>query len=205
MPSPRPSSIRQRSNRSLSSSVSAVRSPSWASIALGGSIRRPSAAAIGRKTRLITVMHSNNEVGTLQPIREIAAAGPRTRRAGPHRCGPVVGQGAGRCQGTRRRSPDRGGPQAVRAEGGGCPVCSPRNDAGAVDPRGGSRRRPAGGHGECALPGGPRNGVRHRSRSLPAATGKLRGLRDRLWDGLRAGWANAWSSMGIRNCGCPIR
>jgi cysteine desulfurase len=29
--------------------------------------------AINGKTRLITVMHSNNEVGTLQPIREIAA------------------------------------------------------------------------------------------------------------------------------------
>src|SRR5262249_34824583 len=29
--------------------------------------------AITRKTVLITIMHSNNEVGTLQPIREIAA------------------------------------------------------------------------------------------------------------------------------------
>lgn len=28
--------------------------------------------AIGRRTRLVTIMHSNNEVGTLQPIREIA-------------------------------------------------------------------------------------------------------------------------------------
>jgi cysteine desulfurase len=30
--------------------------------------------AITRRTRLVTVMHSNNEVGTLQPVREIAAA-----------------------------------------------------------------------------------------------------------------------------------
>src|SRR5712691_12335987 len=29
--------------------------------------------AITRKTALVTIMHSNNEVGTLQPIREIAA------------------------------------------------------------------------------------------------------------------------------------
>lgn len=30
------------------------------------------AASITRRTRLVTVMHSNNEVGTIQPIREIA-------------------------------------------------------------------------------------------------------------------------------------
>jgi cysteine desulfurase len=35
-----------------------------------GAVRR----AITGKTRLVSVMHSNNEVGTLQPIREIAAA-----------------------------------------------------------------------------------------------------------------------------------
>src|SRR5437763_3938966 len=35
--------------------------------------------ALTPRTRLVTVMHSNNEVGTLQPIREIAAIA-RTRR-----------------------------------------------------------------------------------------------------------------------------
>ena len=48
--------------------------------------------AIRSDTRLVSVMHANNEVGTLQPIREIAAVCHEKERARPHRRGPVGGK-----------------------------------------------------------------------------------------------------------------
>ena len=54
--------------------------------------------AINGNTVLISIMHSNNEVGTLQPIREVAGHRTITRRSDPHRCGSIGRQGTGRCQ-----------------------------------------------------------------------------------------------------------
>jgi cysteine desulfurase len=50
------------------------------------------AAAIRPETILISIMHANNEVGTIQPIAEIAALAHQERHLYPHRCGPERGQ-----------------------------------------------------------------------------------------------------------------
>ncbi len=38
-------------------------------------------------TALVSIMHANNEIGTIQPIAELAAIAHAQRRAVPHRCG----------------------------------------------------------------------------------------------------------------------
>ena len=42
--------------------------------------------AITRKTILISVMHANNEIGTIEPIAEIGQDRPGGRGLFPHRC-----------------------------------------------------------------------------------------------------------------------
>ncbi len=42
--------------------------------------------AIRRTTILITVMFANNEIGTIQPIKEIVTIAQRTRHSVPYRC-----------------------------------------------------------------------------------------------------------------------
>src|SRR5579862_1660342 len=51
------------------------------------------AAAIDSKTALVTIIHAQNEIGTIQPIADIAAA---PRRPGPRRCGAIGRQDRGR-------------------------------------------------------------------------------------------------------------
>ncbi len=56
------------------------------------------ADGITPETILVTIMHANNEVGTIQPIAEIAEM---TRRAGnplSHRCRSIGGEDPGRCE-----------------------------------------------------------------------------------------------------------
>ena len=70
--SPAPSNIPPRCSRAHSSRSSAARSPCSAWIATAWSIPTRFDKAIGGNTTLVSIMHANNEVGTLQPIREIA-------------------------------------------------------------------------------------------------------------------------------------
>jgi cysteine desulfurase len=142
--------------------------------------------AVGRKTRLITVMHSNNEVGTLQPIREIAV------RVREH--GVLVHTDAAQSLGKV--------PVDVNALGvdlmsiAGHKLYAPKG-VGALYVRRGTKLESfihGAGH-----EGGRRAGTENvpylvalgkaceiAKRSLPAATEHLRKLRDRLWERLRA-------------------
>ena len=65
--------------------------------------RRPrrSRAALTDDTALVSVMHANNEIGTIQPVAQLARARTRARRPLPHRRGAVGRQDSGR---RRRRS-----------------------------------------------------------------------------------------------------
>jgi cysteine desulfurase len=141
--------------------------------------------AIGRKTRLITVMHSNNEVGTLQPIREITSHA-RER-------GVLVHTDAAQSLGKL--------PVKVKELGvdlltlAGHKLYAPKG-VGVLYVRRGTKLEPfihGAGH-----EGGRRAGTENvpyivalgkacevARESLPAATEKLRGLRDRLWERLQ--------------------
>ena len=52
---------------------------------------------------LVTVMWANNEVGTVQPVAELAAVAPGARHPVPHRRGPGRRAAAGRLRRQRRR------------------------------------------------------------------------------------------------------
>ena len=48
--------------------------------------------AVTPKTILITVMHANNEVGTIQPIQEISKIAKETWNYLSHRCSSIRGK-----------------------------------------------------------------------------------------------------------------
>jgi cysteine desulfurase len=74
--------------------------------------------ALRPDTVLVSVMHANNELGTIQPVAEIARiAGGRRSAARGWRAG--AGQDPGGCRGAGRRSLQRERPQALRAQGRG--------------------------------------------------------------------------------------
>ncbi len=143
--------------------------------------------AIDRRTVLVSVMHSNNEVGTLQPVREIAAVA-RERGVLVH---TDVAQSLGKV------------PVDVNELGvdllsvAGHKLYAPKG-VGALYVRRGVDLEPlihGAGH-ESGRRAGTENvpylvalgtACRLARASLPAATGRLRELRDRLWERLRAG------------------
>src|SRR5207248_10183085 len=143
--------------------------------------------AIDRKTTIVSIMHSNNEVGTLQPIREIAALA-REHGALMH---TDVAQSMGKV------------PVDVRELGvdlltvAGHKLYAPKG-VGVLYVRRGVRLEPLI-HG-AGHEGGRRAGTENvpylvglgeacavARRGLPEATARLRRLRDRLWERLRAG------------------
>jgi cysteine desulfurase len=142
--------------------------------------------AMGRKTRLITVMHSNNEVGTLQPIHEIVAHA-RER-------GILVHTDAAQSLG--KVPIDVNELRVDLLTLAGHKLYAPKG-VGVLYVRRGTKLEPflhGAGH-----EGGRRAGTENvpylvalgkacevAKQSLPAATGQLRRLRDRLWERLRA-------------------
>ena len=60
--------------------------------------------AITPRTILISIMHANNEVGTIQPIAGLRPHRPRARNPVPHRCGAVRRQDCHQRRRARRRS-----------------------------------------------------------------------------------------------------
>jgi cysteine desulfurase len=142
--------------------------------------------AIDGKTRLVTVMHSNNEVGTLQPVREIAAVA-RER-------GVLVHTDAAQSLGKVPVDVNDLGVDLLTVAGH--KLYAPKG-VGVLYVRQGTKLESLI-HG-AGHEGGRRAGTENvpyaaalgqaceiARQSLPAATERLRGLRDRLWDRLRS-------------------
>jgi cysteine desulfurase len=142
--------------------------------------------AIDRRTTLVSIMHSNNEVGTLQPIREIAAIA-RER-------GVLMHTDAAQSVGKVPVDVNELGVDLLSVAGH--KVYAPKG-VGVLYVRQGVQLEPLI-HG-AGHEGGRRAGTENvpyqvalgaacelARRSLPQATERLRQLRDRLWDRLRA-------------------
>lgn len=143
--------------------------------------------AIDRRTTLVSIMHSNNEVGTLQPIREIAAI------AREH--GALMHTDAAQSMGKLPVDVNELGVDLLTIAGH--KLYAPKG-VGVLFVRRGVALEPLihGASHEAARRAGTEN-VPHlvalgtacqiAKQSLPAATQRLRDLRDRLWERLRAG------------------
>jgi cysteine desulfurase len=142
--------------------------------------------AIDARTRLVTVMHSNNEVGTLQPIREIVALAKER--------GVLVHTDAAQSLGKVPVDVNELGVDLLTVAGH--KLYAPKG-VGVLYVRSGTKLESFV-HG-AGHEGGRRAGTENvpylvglgtacaiAKRSLPAATQKLRELRDRLWERLRA-------------------
>ncbi len=142
--------------------------------------------ALTKQTRLVTVMHSNNEVGTLQPIREIAASA-RAR-------GVLVHTDAAQSLGKLPVNVADLGVDFLTLAGH--KLYAPKG-VGVLYVRGGVTPE-ALVHG-AGHEGGRRAGTENvpylvalgkaceiAKQSLPQATERLKALRDRLWERLRA-------------------
>lgn len=143
--------------------------------------------ALDQRTTLVSIMHANNEVGTLQPIREIARLA--------HEHGALMHTDAAQSVGKIPVDVDELGVDLLSVAGH--KLYAPKG-VGVLYVRNGVQLEPfihGAGH-----EGGRRAGTENvpclvalgtacaiARASLPAATERLRHLRDRLWDRLRAG------------------
>jgi cysteine desulfurase len=146
--------------------------------------------AIDRPTRLISIMHANNEVGTLQPIREIAALA-RER-------GVLMHTDAAQSLGKIAAAVNELGVDLLSVAGH--KLYAPKG-VGALYVRRGIKLEPlihGAGH-EAGRRAGTENvpyvvglGVACEvaRRSLPTASEQLRRLRDRLWERLRGSFGD---------------
>ncbi|MBI4609605.1 MAG: cysteine desulfurase [Candidatus Rokubacteria bacterium] len=147
--------------------------------------------ALRRPTLLVSIMHANNEVGTLEPIREIAALA--------HTHGALVHTDAAQSAGKIPVSVDELGVDLLSLAGH--KLYAPKG-VGALYVRQGLTLEPLI-HG-AGHEGGRRAGTENvpylvglgaaceiARHSLPVATETLRRLRDRLWDRLREGLGDA--------------
>ena len=127
----------------------AVQRPSCRWIAAAWSIRRPCAAAIRPDTKLISVMHVNNELGVIQPIR-----GDRERSlARPASCSiPTACRRSGKIpvdvKRARRGSVFDQRAQNLRTEGHGRAVRAQGHGSAAADLRWSARAQDARRYGE---------------------------------------------------------
>jgi cysteine desulfurase len=147
--------------------------------------------ALEQRTTLVSIMHANNEVGTLQPIREIAALA--------HERGALVHTDAAQSVGKLPVNVDDLGVDLLSVAGH--KVYAPKG-VGALYVRRGVKLEPlihGAGH-EAGRRAGTENvpylvalgaACAAAGRSLPAATERLRQLRERLWDRLRAALGDA--------------
>ena len=110
-------------------------------------------SALTPKTALVSIMHANNEIGTIQPIAGHRPDRPRARRRRPHRRRPDLRQDRRRRPEARRRLPDRFGPQDLRPQGDRRPLHPPGDDDLSLP----ARRSPGAGS-----PGRDREHGRHR-------------------------------------------
>ena len=114
------------------------------------STRTRSRDALTDDTALVSVMHANNEIGTIQPIAELAAHRARARRAVAYRRRPVGRQDPGRRAGARRRPAVAVGAQVQRAERRRRAVDQARHAAAADPDRRQARAQPPRRHRERA-------------------------------------------------------
>jgi cysteine desulfurase len=143
--------------------------------------------ALDRRTTLVSIMHANNEVGTLQPIKEIAALA--------HQHGALVHTDAAQSVGKLPVNVDDLGVDLLSLAGH--KVYAPKG-VGALYIRRGVGLEPlihGAGH-EAGRRAGTENvpyvvalgkACALAGQSLPQSAYRLRQLRDRLWDKLRAG------------------
>ena len=152
--------------------------------------------AIARGAKLVSVMHSNNEVGTLQPIREIAAL---TRAKGV-----LLHTDAAQSTGKLPLDVQELGADLLTVAGH--KLYAPKG-VGVLYVRRGVRLESLL-HG-AGHEGGRRAGTENvpylvglgaaceiARRSLPEASGRLKQLRDRLWERLRGGLGDRISLNG---------
>jgi cysteine desulfurase len=143
--------------------------------------------ALDRSTTLVSIMHANNEVGTLQPIREIARLA--------HERGALMHTDAAQSVGKVPVNVEEMGVDLLSVAGH--KLYAPKG-VGALYVRRGVQLEPLihGATHEAARRAGTENvpylvalgkACALARESLPRATERLRQLRDRLWERLRAG------------------
>ncbi len=142
--------------------------------------------ALADDTALVSVMHANNEIGTIQPIAELAAIAHERGALLAHRRRAVGRQDPGRRARARRRSAVALGAQVQRTEGRRRAVDQARHAAAADSDRRQARAQPPRRHRERARRSsawasppqtGARKAAERRRRAWPrCAIGSKRGI-----------------------------
>ena len=185
---PAPSSIPPPCSHSSSPEARLQKSPTSASIAMAPSDPLAVEKTIGGNTALVSIMHANNEVGTLQPIREIAKIA-RSRGILVHTdAAQSIGKSAlRRCQRARRGPPQHRGAQTVCAQRRRRSLHPQGGAVGAVHPRRpGTRQAVRAGTENVPYVVGLGKACEIARQSLPSASVRLAACRgDRLFDRLQ--------------------